>query len=277
MRIVVPAHSSDQTNTRRLLHRLNSSDAGTAWAEFIDRFSPLIMHAVRQFEFEQDRANDCYLFVFERLSDNGFRRLLKFDTSGKARFSTWLTAVVYNLCVDWHRHEYGRAQMIPAISALPALERCVYKLHFEQAMDREACFQTLSDEFPDLERTELSAAITQVFRVLTPRQRWQLNLRHHRKQLHRGSSTDVETLSTQSPDPDRESQSAERRDMIEAAMAALEPEQRLVLNLRYVEGVTLSKIADLLHLGDPFKARRIIDKALDALFRLLPAQSGEDF
>ena len=42
--------------TRDILHGLNSGDAGAAWAEFVERFAPLIQQAVNQFEYEQDLA-----------------------------------------------------------------------------------------------------------------------------------------------------------------------------------------------------------------------------
>ncbi|MDX1555371.1 MAG: sigma-70 family RNA polymerase sigma factor [Xanthomonadales bacterium] len=267
---------ADHGDIEALLHRLNTAEAGAAWAEFIDRFSPLIIRAVRQFEFQQDRANDCYLYVCEHLCDNGFRRLLRFNTRGKAQFATWLGSVIYHLCVDWHRQEYGRAQMLPAIAALPALERAVYRLHFEQALNREACLQTLRDEYPDLSREMFSAAISQVFKVLTPRQRWQMNLRQQRKPMLRGGNPDVVTLGTDLQNPRSETESVQRREQLAAAMTRLDPELRLVLNLRYVEGMTLQKIADLLKLRDAFRARRMVERALDQMFRLLPARSADE-
>jgi hypothetical protein len=66
---------------RDLLYRLNSADAGAAWAEFVDYFAPLIMNTAKQFEYEQDRINECFIFACEKLCDDGFKRLLKFNTS----------------------------------------------------------------------------------------------------------------------------------------------------------------------------------------------------
>ena len=74
-----------------LLRRLNSADAGPAWVEFLDRYAQLIMNTASQIEYEQDGVNDCFLFVCEKLNDNGFRRLLKFNARGSAKFRTWLT------------------------------------------------------------------------------------------------------------------------------------------------------------------------------------------
>ena len=71
-------------SVERMLHELNSGASGAAWADFIDRYARLIMRAVRQFEYEHERANDCFLHVCEKLCENRIRRLLKFNTAGRA-------------------------------------------------------------------------------------------------------------------------------------------------------------------------------------------------
>ena len=48
-------------------------------------------------------------------------------------------------------------------------------------------------------------------------------------------------------------------------MARLEPRQRLLLQLRYQQDLTLTEVAQLIGLSDPFKAKRQIDAALAAL------------
>ena len=48
-------------------------------------------------------------------------------------------------------------------------------------------------------------------------------------------------------------------------MARLEPQQRLLLQLRYQQDLTLKEVAQLTGLADAFKARRQIDAALAAL------------
>ena len=126
-----------------LLHRLNAADAGSAWAEFIDRYSALIMKTVTHFEYEQDRSNECFLYVCEKLCDHHFRRLNKFNTSGSAKFRNWLSTVVFNLCVDWHRKKFGRATVLPAISVLPALDQLVFQHYYKLGLSQESCYQSI--------------------------------------------------------------------------------------------------------------------------------------
>lgn len=249
----------------RMLHRLNSAESGAAWAEFVDGYSPLIMRAVRQFEYEHERANDCFLHVCEKLCEHRFRRLLKFNTAGRAGFDTWLGTVVFNLCVDWHRSEFGRALMLPAITALPAFDQSVYGLYFEQSLDREACRRTLQDEFPDLTREQLAEAIARIHRVLTPRQRWRLSARNRRHLRNAVRDVEIDDFPAELPEPEAQASRDERRRHLREAVADLPTGQQLLLQLRYEQGLPLRKVAELMDLGDPFRARRQIQAALDAL------------
>jgi len=236
----------------------------------MDQFAPLIINTTRQFEYEQDRINECFMFVSEKLCEDGFQRLLKFNTGGKASFHTWLVTVVYNLCVDWHRKEFGRATLLPAISALPAFDQMVFRYSFKQAMDREACFETLKADFPGLTRQQFSEAIGRVHAVLTPRQRWQISVKNKSRNRTGDTTwslkpTDVSQLSDQDQNPEVLAQSQQDGQLLQEALSQLPPDQRLLLMLRYQEGLTLKKIAEITRLGDPYRARRQIDTALDML------------
>jgi len=49
------------------------------------------------------------------------------------------------------------------------------------------------------------------------------------------------------------------------ALARLTPHQRLLIKLRYQQDLSLKEVARLTRLGDPFRARRHIQAALDQL------------
>lgn len=261
-------HSDDKRATADLLRRLSSADAGPAWVEFLELHAPLIMSVAGQFEYEQERIHDCFLYACEQLNDNGFRRLLKFDTTGKATFRTWLGSVVFNLCVDWHRREYGRVTLLPAISALPAFDQSVYRMVVEQGMDKEACFQSLRADFPDLTRDLIAKAVARVYALLTPRQRWQITVRNRGRKQIRGSAhqESLEWLPDPAPGPDAGAQKRQELESLQDAMTRLPVEQRLLLKLRFQEGLTLKKIAQLKYRGDVNVTWRHIQAATDALF-----------
>jgi RNA polymerase sigma factor (sigma-70 family) len=274
---VTEDHSNDRASAN-LIRRLRSADAGPAWVEFLDLYAPLIMHTAGQFEYEQDRVNECFLYVCEQLNDDGFRRLLKFNAAGKARFRTWLGSVVFNLCVDWHRHEYGRATLLPAISALPAFDQAVYRMVVEQGMDKEACFQSLMADFPDLTRALVANAVARVYSLLTPRQRWQITVRNRARKLAREGSSQarLEWLPDPASGPDLEVQKQQELESLQDALSRLPRDQRLLIRMRFRQGLTLQKIAQLKFHGDVNLTWRRLQAAMDALFHGLRGEKPQE-
>ena len=81
-----------------------------------------------------------------------------------------------------------------------------------------------------------------------------MGVQHHRRRGAGSRRTDLEYIVSTEKGPE---------------LDRLPAQQRLLLLLRYEQGLTLRKIAELLNLGDPFRARREIEAALDALARTL--------
>ena len=262
-----------------LLSQLKSPDAWNAWTEILNRHASLIMKTASQFEYQQDRKSDCFLFVSEKLSEDGFKRLLKYDPGRNASFRTWLITVVFNLCIDWHRKEFGRALLLPAISALPVFDQLVFRYSFEQAMSGQDCLQALTTEFPDVTRQQLSRAIARVYRVLTPRQRWQIGVRHRRKRWSSETSNDsrfsnLDLLPAPTQDPAKMAQKQQELEDLKVALAKLSTRQQLLLHLRFNAGLTLDQIAQFVRLGDSARAWRQIEKALNALSEQFPSEKS---
>lgn len=257
-----------------LIHRLNGSDPGPAWAEFIDCFSSLILKTAQQFEYEQDRLGECYLYVCEKLCEGGFRRILKFNTGGDASFRTWLGTVVFNLCVDWHRREFGRVTLLPLISALSEFDQSVYRLRYERGLDLQDCLHGLQDDFPDLTAQQLSDSLARIHAALTPRQRWKLSVSVRRRQRDWGENCDPSILPGATAEPESQACDEEARHIVRKALQQLPRDQQLAIELRYIQGMTLTQVAEVLDLGDPFRAKRLIQSALEQLARLVPESIG---
>ena len=226
------------------------------------------MKTVGQFEYRQERSTECFLYVCEKLSDRQFRRLLQFNTAGTAKFRNWLSTVVFNLCIDWHRAEFGRAVMLPAIAVLPAFDQLVYRHCYVQGMSQGSCFQTIKTDFPELTSEQVTASLGRIHSLLTPRQRWQLSLRNRRGN-HTGVDSEASTpeqLQDPGPDPDSLVQAEEETASLQEALYRLSIDHRLLLQLRFQEGLTFKRIAHVEHLGNTHRARRRVEAALDALY-----------
>jgi RNA polymerase sigma-70 factor (ECF subfamily) len=98
----------ETTPIQNILELIRSSEHEEAWSLFLCEYGDLTFQVVRRFESDADNAADCFQFVCEQLVDNSFRRLRKFKPHGPATFSTWLRAVIRNLCIDWTRKQFGR-------------------------------------------------------------------------------------------------------------------------------------------------------------------------
>src|SRR6476660_6017414 len=132
-----------------LLNDLYSPNQQDAWAEFLSEYSTLIYQVVRHFEADPDNAADCFQFVCEQLIDRRSARLKKFRGNGPATFATWLRAIVRNLCIDWHRKQFGRRRPFSSVTHLPAFDRQVFRIVYEQAVSPEQCVTLLAAEFPN--------------------------------------------------------------------------------------------------------------------------------
>jgi len=250
-----------------LLKRLSTPKAGDAWQYFLNRYSSTIMLVASQFEGHFDQRNDCYLYVCERLCDNHFHRLLQYNPDGAAGFRSWLKVVVTNLCIDFRRHKQGRNRPYRNIEKLSPLDQVVFKYKFQCKMKLTACLEVLRPRFPDLTAAQLALAVQRINEILTPRQQWLLSTAHPQIVSIDDFGADSSALAPRDrrPTPEQAALKAEQQGRLESALSRLKPQHRLLLRLRYQQDLTLREIARLARLGDPFKARREIQKALKEL------------
>lgn len=149
-----------------------------AWAGFVGRFSPLLLHVARSVARERDVAMDAYAHLLEVLRADDGRRLAQYTTDGGAQFSTWLVVVARRLCVDHLRQRYGRLRgESPADEAARAMRRRLVDL---VAVELDGALP-LPDPAPGaddaLARRQQLAALQAALAELAPRERLLLALR----------------------------------------------------------------------------------------------------
>ena len=250
------------TRIEGILRCLTSEKADSGWLEFLVCYSAMLRNVVRQYESDEGRVQDCFEFVCAKLSDNEFRRLIAFKPDGPAKFRTWLTAVAANLCIDWRRSVYGRFYAPNGIHDLPPLDQFVFDCFYRQGITRQECLHVLKTRFPKITNRQLGEANARIHAALTSRQRWQLGAR--KKETVSIDDPRVR-VAAEDKGPEVLAQSEQDRQRLQNAMARLEPQQQLLLQLRFQQDLTLEEVARLTGLGDPFRARRKIDAALATL------------
>lgn len=255
-----------------LLVQLQDSGAEQAWSEFLERYSTCIFQVALQYAPDSDGARDCYLYVCEKLCENSAGRLQQFDPARGATFQTWLTAIVNNLCIDWHRSNYGRATMPATIRKLPELEQWAYRYRIQESLDLETCLVLLRRRFPDLSRARLSAALSAIHTAISPKQRWRLSVLAQRTQPP-GTNPGVEVAAADKHDqPERLAQLDQRSEALKAAMSRLTPRERLLLRLRHEQELRLEDIARIAGLSNIHQTRRLILAAVKELQEYLRGQ-----
>ncbi len=263
-----------------LLTSLRSDESRAAWAEFLRQFSPVIFQTCQFATADADEAADCFLFACEQLCQNNFRRLLRFRPEGSASFTTWLKVVVRNLCLDWRRKQFGRPRPFASISRMPQLEGEVFRCRFEQRLSSEETLLVLHPSFPALTMDQLAETEDRVRSSLTPRQLWLLNSRCARdgNQLSQAGVTlaedeDAPEHEVRDPRPTQEDilYNRQRQQLVNAALSKLPAMDRVVVRLRFQEGLSLEQIARLTGLGDAQRVHRHIANILERLRKEISA------
>jgi RNA polymerase sigma factor (sigma-70 family) len=165
----------------RLLDAADPAAREAAWDAFIALHSELILRTARSVARDHDSAMDAYAYVIEALRADGCRRLRAYTSQRHSTFNAWLTVVCRRLCLDHHRHRYGRPQSEsdPEREAYRVRRRLVDLLAEDLEPDRIA-EETESDPAQQLIARERTEAITAALARLAPGDRLLLVLRFER-------------------------------------------------------------------------------------------------
>lgn len=255
----------------QILEGLQSPRAQEAWKDFLEAYSSLILRVVKMVESDPDRMSDIFVYVCEGLARKRFRRLRRFEQNGPASFSTWIQTVVRNLCMDWFRSKHGRSRQFQTIQKLPQLEQRVFQCHYEQGLSLEETLQTLQPSFGGLTEQRVDEAFERIRNSLTRRQ--QKRLLDRRSPLVSLAASDsariLDRASDPNPGPEDSTATLEHRRLLRRALLKVSARDRLLVRLRYFEGMTLSQIAQLTGVENAQKVDRQIKQVLAVLRELM--------
>ena len=140
----------DKAEQSIVLEYLADGRIDEAWPLFLRCYSPHVLQIVNRFVRNDDDKSECFLYVCERLHRRDCRRLKKFDPTGPAIFTTWLHAVVYNLCRDWYRTRFPRFQPFRSVAKLPEFDQRVFRFHYELKLSLAETYEHLRVTLPDI-------------------------------------------------------------------------------------------------------------------------------
>ena len=269
----------DEVRRSQLFELLELKQAEQAWPLFLQLYSNRVLQIVRRFAKDKDDRSDCFLFICEQLRRDDCRRLRKFDPDGSAMFTTWLHAVVFNLCRDWRRTKFPRYRVFGSVSGLPDFDQEVFHYHFERGMNLQETKEMLRYSYPHITRHQVTDAAARIQKRITPRQRRLLLARRPKlESLSTGPESGPGVRDLPANDRSSEPEAAAGRQQLEMALnnavAALDPSDLLILKLRFQRDLNLAEIATLTGITNAQAVDRRIQKIVGALRKRMRSLIG---
>lgn len=228
----------------------------------------LLQHlARRRFPNDDNTAHLALDFVLEKLQEEGWHRIRSWE--GKGKFSTFLGVLTGRLMTDYVRKIYGHQRPPKWLTEKKdPIWREAYRILILDRFERQEAVSLLETNHPERDRTTLERIVSEVIGHCPPR---------HRYQDSQGIAIDsIAEPASEAPSPEAELEPHPRallealesyirgegdlpdeaRPLLEKLQARLElsDEERLLLRLRFCEGMKMAQIAKLLGIkGDPYK------------------------
>lgn len=235
---------------------LEAGRTGAAWDGFLERYRRLLFAAVRHYMQDHDDVMDAFTFVCERLRDDELRRLRAFGARSdrRARFSTWLTVVARNLCVDWIREQKGRTRPAAVTARLSPLQSRIYEHVFRKGSSHAEAYESIrSRDEPDLAFGRFLRELRSVYGIVTEG-RGRLP-----RELSAPPPPDV------GPDASLPMEREETRCVLARALERLSAVDRTALQMYVVDELPAADVAEVLGLPNAKAVYNRVYRAVGAL------------
>jgi len=233
---------------------LEAGDPEAAWTIFLERYRRLVFGAIRHYARDYDDVMDVFARVCEALREDDLRKLRDYarQPTHRARFSTWLVTVVRHITIDFFRARDGRRRLSVIAERLPPLQRRIFEQVFLLRHSHLEAFELIrTGGESGLSFREFQAELRATYRAVADGRRGGLL-----REL--GGPVPPE------PEPDASSpeESDERRRLIARALDALNPEDRLAIQLFVIDELPAATVAGIL--GAP-NAKAVYNQVYRAL------------
>lgn len=239
-----------------------------AWEIFIDKYADTIFKTLQHSGFDYDQAMERFVYVCEKLCEQNFRRLKTIQYAGNSgEITPWLRQVVKRLSINWAWSQEGRDRLFTSISKLTKQEQRIFELYFRGGLFPNEIHERLLQEHQQLELADVFESLENLFAHLSENKLWKLL-----SQLNRARQTlslddeDEETGLKIEPIDEHDNPEdilirKEENERFEKSLESLSVKEKLVLEFRYEETMSVKEIAEMLKLEE-----REVKNLLKSLF-----------
>lgn len=238
-------------NDLELVQRFRT-DPEAAFQELLDKFTPVLLRMIRNFMKDPDEVMEVYTNLCERLVAHDYQALRRFHSDGE--LTPWLSVVVANACRDRFRKRKASSVPQSVLDQLDEREQLMFKYYYQDRLPHEDIAELVSRRH-GMECTPLHVvdAVAKINALLSTRKRWLLlsALNANRPTLS------IDELGEAGFEPSGDLRAADRFDetaqqkarvqQLNDALNQLEPEDRLLVLLRFEHDRSAPQIAKLMH------------------------------
>lgn len=228
-----------------------AKDPRKGWRVFIDRYTPTMLAIIEQAGVRrQDDAMDVYTRACEHLSADGCARLRRHDPA-KGPLAAWLTVVIRRVIVDWVRSRKGRRRLFRSIRGLAPRDRRIFELRYWQRRAAAEIVELLGQEGERVTLAGVFESFERIEQALSTRQRGELLAllwREEAVSLEDDPGAEHLAETNRGANPERELGDRETAEAVRRALAALPPEDALIVTMLYVDGLSRREVERALHI-----------------------------
>ncbi len=232
--------------------------------------------ARRRFPNDYNTAHLALDYVLENLQEQGWQRVRSW--TGQGKLATFLAVLTSRLMTDYVRKTYGHQRMPKWLAEkTESIWKEAYQAVILERYERREAIEMLKTRHPELEPERIYQIVAEVIARSPIRHRYQDSQAVGIDEIAELGSSELSPEAETEPKPQELLEAlvgyiqgeapapAEAKTLLERLKAHLHlsDEDRLLLRLRYLEGLPLDQVAKLLHLpGDPYKRLNKILKSL---------------
>jgi DNA-directed RNA polymerase specialized sigma24 family protein len=226
------------------------SDPASGYADLLDHYTPVILRMIRRFLTDPDEMMETYTAICERLQHDDYKALRQFRINSE--LTPWLSVVVANACRDRFRKNRATSMPNSVVSKLDDTEKYIFKCYYQDHIPQSEIPELVEGNLGvQCSSVEVSRALAKIDSMLSTNKRWHLlaALRANRPTLSLEDLSDIGIAPPSRADsPDEvEDEEGERVDLLNSAIGELDPDDQLLVLLRFEHGMRAEQIAKIMH------------------------------